>query len=580
MAIRPPLEELNIKTHDKGFYKGFNRFVTVTSKIFVTLVVIWILSDIERSGAMLDAMKNWSYANLNGYYTYSIAFYILVCLTVILWPSFGRIKLGSDPNGKPEFSNFSWFSMIFGAGIGIGVLTYSAAEPLWHLMNNPDIIMSKEIILSSMSSNGIALPQGADVFAFYQDQVAANALAPIDNLVIPKSDEALDTAFRYAFFHWGIGAWATYCLVGICLAFFAYTRGLPLTMRSALAPLFGKHLEGPLGNIIDVAAVIATIFGVAQTIGIGLSSFASGLYSITGISWLVTDAVNPEPTTGALLMSLLVVMCLSMISALSGVGRGVKWLSNINMVLSFLLLAFFLIFGATMFALEMLGKGIFSYVIHLPAMAVTVWDPSTELGAWQTSWSIFYWAWWIAFAPFVGLFLARISKNRTIREFGLIGIVAPSLTLFVWFSLIGGTGIDLELSGIANGKIFDSGLTAQLFEIIGFMLNPAMAGVLSSMVVVLLLTYLVTSADSALLVINTLNAAGEVQVENGSKHIIVWSIAVTAVVGALILAGGLDAITSAMIVAAIPFSFIIILMAISLLKALILDIARAREHKL
>ncbi len=393
MAIRPPLEELNIKTHDKGFYKGFNRFVTVTSKIFVTLVVIWILSDIERSGAMLDAMKNWSYANLNGYYTYSIAFYILVCLTVILWPSFGRIKLGSDPNGKPEFSNFSWFSMIFGAGIGV-------------------------------------------------------------------------------------------------------------------------------------------------------------------------------------------VMCLSMISALSGVGRGVKWLSNINMVLSFLLLAFFLIFGATMFALEMLGKGIFSYVIHLPAMAVTVWDPNTELGAWQTSWSIFYWAWWIAFAPFVGLFLARISKNRTIREFGLIGIVAPSLTLFVWFSLIGGTGIDLELSGIANGKIFDSGLTAQLFEIIGFMLNPAMAGVLSSMVVVLLLTYLVTSADSALLVINTLNAAGEVQVENGSKHIIVWSIAVTAVVGALILAGGLDAITSAMIVAAIPFSFIIILMAISLLKALILDIARAREHKL
>lgn len=577
MPIRPPIKELNIKTHDKGFYKGFNRFVTVTSKVLIMLIVVWILSDIERSGSILETMKNWSYTNLNSYYTYSVAFYILACLTVILWPSFGRIKLGSDPNAKPEFSDFSWFSMIFGAGIGIGVLTYSAAEPIWHLANNPDIIMSKEIILSALNTNGIALPQGMDVFAFYQDQVAANTLTAIDGVVMPKTEEALDAAFRYSFLHWGISAWATYSLVGICLAFFTYARGLPLTMRSALTPLFGKRLEGALGNVIDISAVIATIFGIAQTIGIGLSSFASGLYSITGISWLVTDAVNPEPTTGALLLSLFVVMCLAITSALSGVGRGVKWLSNINMVLSFLLLGFFLIFGASMFALEMLGKGIFSYVIHLPAMVFTVWDPNTELGSWQTSWSIFYWAWWIAFAPFVGMFLARISKNRTIREFGLIGIIAPSLTLFVWFSFIGGTGIDLELSGIAGGKIFDSGLTAQLFEIIGFMLEPMMAKILSAMVVVLLLTYLVTSADSALLVVNILNAGGEADVENSQKHIVVWGIALASVIAALLLAGGLNAITSAMIIAAIPFSFIIILMAISLLKALILDRIRSKE---
>ncbi len=577
MPIRPPIKELKIKTHDKGFYKGFNRIVTITSKILITLVVVWILSDIENSGAMLTAMKNWSYTNLNSYYTYSVAFYIFVCLTAILWPSFGRTKLGSDPNGKPEFSNFSWFSMIFGAGIGIGVLTYSAAEPIWHLANNPDTIMSKEIIISALNASGLKLPEGVDIFAFYQDQVATNTLAAVDGVVIPKTASALDAAFRYSFLHWGISAWATYCLVGICLAFFSYSRGLPLTMRSALTPLFGRHLEGPLGNVIDISAVIATIFGIAQTIGIGLSSFASGLYSITGITWLVTSPINPEPTTGALLLSLFVVMCLSMVSALSGVGRGVKWLSNINMVLSFLLLAFFLIFGATMFALEMLGKGIFTYVVHLPAMVFTVWDPNTELGGWQTSWSIFYWAWWIAFAPFVGMFLARISKNRTIREFGLIGIIAPSLTLFVWFSFIGGTGIDLELSGIAGGKIFDSGLTAQLFEIIAIMLDPLMAKMLSAMVVVLLLTYLVTSADSALLVVNMLNAGGEVEVENGQKHIIVWGIALASVIAALLLAGGLDAITSAMIIAAIPFSFIIILMAISLLKALILDGKRSKK---
>ncbi|WP_367108671.1 BCCT family transporter [uncultured Psychrobacter sp.] len=577
MPIRPPIKELNIKTQDEGFYKGFNRFVTVTSKVLVTLVVIWILSDIERSGVILDALKNWSYANLNSYYTYSVAFYVLVCLTVILWPSFGRTKLGTDPNGKPEFSNFSWFAMIFGAGIGIGVLTYSAAEPIWHLANNPDTIMAKELIVTALSASGTPVPEGADVFAFYQDQVAASALVPIEGLVIPKTESALDAAYRYSFLHWGISAWATYSLVGICLAFFCYARGLPLTMRSALTPLFGKHLEGALGNIIDISAVIATIFGISQTIGIGLSTFASGLYSITGIAWLVTDPASPEPTTGALLLSLFVVMCLSIGSALSGVGRGIKWLSNINMVLSFLLLAFFLIFGATMFALEMLGKGMLSYVVNLPAMVVTVWDPNTELGAWQTSWSIFYWAWWIAFAPFVGIFLARISKNRTIREFGLIGIVAPSFTLFVWFSFIGGTGIDLELSGVAGGKIFDSGLTAQLFEIINLMLDSTMANLMSAMVVILLLTYLVTSADSALLVVNTVNSAGKAKVENGSKHLIVWGVALTAVIAALLLAGGLDAITSAMIIAAIPFSFIIILMAISLLKALILDGMRAKE---
>lgn len=577
MPIRPPLKALDITTHEQGFYSGFSRFVTITSKIVVSLIVIWILSDTERSGAILNSMKNWSFTNLNSYYTYAVAFYLFVCLTVILIPSFGRTKLGNDPNAKPEFSNFSWFSMIFGAGIGIGVLTYSAAEPIWHLANSPDTIMSKSLILSGLKSSGLVLPENADLFAFYQEQVSAGTLSAIDGVVVPKTTAALDAAFRYSFFHWGISAWATYCLVGICLAFFCYSRGLPLTMRSALTPLFGKHLEGPLGHIIDISAVIATVFGIAQTIGIGLASFASGLYKITGITWLVTDVANPEPTTGALLLSLFVVMCLSTVSALSGVGRGIKWLSNINMVLSFSLLAFFLIFGASMFALEMLGKGVFSYVVHLPAMVFTIWDPNTELGSWQTGWSVFYWAWWIAFAPFVGLFLARISKNRSIREFGLIGIIAPSMTLFVWFAFIGGTGINLEMTGVAEGKIFAAGLTAQLYEIIDLVLDAGLDTMMSIMVVILLLTYLVTSADSAVLVVNVINAAGEVQVRNGAKHILVWGLALTAVIGALLLADGLNAITSAMMVGAIPFSFIIILMAISLLKALVRDQLRAKE---
>ncbi|MGB0846762.1 MAG: BCCT family transporter, partial [Thiolinea sp.] len=280
----------------------------------------------------------------------------------------------------------------------------------------------------------------------------------------------------------------------------------------------------------------------------------------------------PEPTTGALLMALAVVMLCSTLSALSGVGKGIKWLSNLNMVLSFGLLGFFLIFGATMFAFELLGKGLLSYVVHLPALTFTVFpaDGAGSPGEWQGWWSIFYWAWWIAFAPFVGIFLARISKNRTIREFVLGAILAPSLMCFFWFTLLGGTAIDLELNGAANGAIFSESLTAQLYAVINIMLSSDLAKLMSVLIVILLLTYLVTSADSAVLVVNTINAGGEYG-SAGRWHIIIWGLILTAVIAALLLAGGLSAIQSAMIIAAVPFSFVMILMGISLIKALIRD---------
>jgi choline-glycine betaine transporter len=358
-------------------------------------------------------------------------------------------------------------------------------------------------------------------------------------------------------------------LVGISLSFLSYTRGLPLTIRSTLVPIFGRKLEGTLGHVVGITAVVATILGIAQTIGLGLASFSSGLYNITGASWLITDG---EPSTGSLLVALAVVMFCSTLSALSGVGKGIKWLSNINMVLSFGLLAFFLVFGSTMFALTLLGKGIFSYVVHLPALTFTVFpaDGAGSPGEWQGWWSIFYWAWWIAFAPFVGIFLARISKNRTIREFVLSAIIAPALMCFLWFALLGGTAIDLELSGVAEGQIFAQSLTAQLYAVINVMLSPTMATAMSVLIVILLLTYLVTSADSAVLVVNTINAGGDASAASKS-HIIIWGLILTAVIAALLLAGGLNAIQAAMIIGAIPFSFMMILMGIALLKALIRD---------
>lgn len=568
MALKPPVTELDINFADDGFYRGINRIVAMVSKIIIALIVVWCVINPEAAGKILGDIKNWSFANLNYYYTWAVAFFVVVCLVIALYPKWGKTRLGT-PDGKPEFSNFSWFSMMFGAGIGIGMLGYATGEPIWHMGDNPDIRMSAQTIQAALGAANVTLTEGADIWAEYSSAVSAGTISAIDGLVTPKAESAIDAVYRYSFLHWGIGAWACYALVGISLAFFSYSRNLPLTIRSTLVPLFGRNLEGGLGHIVDITAVVATILGISQTIGLGLASFASGLYNITGAGWLVTDG---EPTTAALLVALAIVMVCSTLSALSGVGKGIKWLSNLNMVLSFGLLTFFLIFGATMFAFEILGKGLFSYIVNLPALTFTVFpaEGPGSPGEWQGWWSIFYWAWWIAFAPFVGIFLARISKNRTIREFVVGAVAAPSMMCFLWFTLLGGTAIDLELSGVAEGRIYAQSLTAQLYEVINIMLSSGLASVMSVLIVILLLTYLVTSADSAVLVVNTINAGGEAG-SAGKTHIIIWGLILTAVIASLLLAGGLSAIQAAMIVGAVPFSFMMILMGISLIKALIRD---------
>lgn len=577
MAIQPPLQELPIETEESGFYANFNRVVSLASKIGITLIVIWAAVFPEAAGEVLGTLKNWSFSNLNYYYTWAVAFFIIVCLVVAVHPRWGKTILGDG--GKPEFSNFSWFSMMFGAGIGIGMLGYATGEPMWHIADNPVIRMSAIEVKAALDAAGIAVAEGSTVWATYEAQVTAGAIPTIPDLVMPKTESAIESTYRYSFLHWGFGAWACYALVGISLAFFSYSRGLPLTIRSTLAPLFGRSLSGFAGHVVDITAVVATILGISQTIGLGLESFSAGLYNFTGIEWLMTTNEKGVlvASTGSMLLALAVVMVCSTLSALSGVGKGIKWLSNLNMVLSFGLLAFFAVVGSTAFALKILGFGIVDYIITLPATTFQVFpaDGAGSPGEWQGWWSIFYWAWWIAFAPFVGIFLARISKNRSIREFVLGSILAPSLMCFLWFALLGGTAIDLELNGAANGSIFAKSLTAQLYETINVML-PAGATILSVLIVVLLLTYLVTSADSAVLVVNTISAGGS-QSAATKHHIIMWGLILSAVITALLLAGGLSAIQSAMIVGAIPFSFMMILMGISLLKALIRDDIRARH---
>ena len=541
MSTVPPLQTLEIKTDDSGFYWGFNTFVAIGSKCLIGLLILWAAVFQEQAGAALSSLNSFLLGHFGHWYMYVVFFYILVCLALALWPTAGKIHLG-QPGEKPEFSSFSWFSMMFGAGIGIGMLTYATAEPIYHFGNNPDVI------------RGMAMAETL---------------------------ENVRPAFKWSFLHWGLSAWACYALVGLTLAFFSYNRGLPLTIRSGLTPLFGKALSGPLGHVIDIISVIATILGVSVTIGYGVSQFTSGMFNITGGGWMMDEAGSP--TLVAMILALVVVMGASTVSALSGVGRGIKWLSNINMSLSFFLLAFFILFGSTIFVFKSLVVGVWDYLLALIPMSVVVWagdgtETGDALAGWQGGWTIFYWAWWIAFAPFVGLFLARISRGRSMREFVLGAMIVPAMMCFIWFAFVGGTAIDLELSGEAGRQILDTpSISSQLFATINVMLPPTLALGMSVVIVILLLTFLVTSADSAVLIINTIAAAGDAS-QKKSHHIIVWGLALTLVIGVLLVAGGLSAINTAMIIGALPFSMVMALMGISLLKAVIEESGRTKQE--
>ena len=515
--------------------------MTIGSKIIIAALVIWASVFPDQAGEVLNEIKSWSFARFGAWYMYVITFYLATCTLLAVIPATGSIKLG-QPGEQPEFSRFSWISMMFGAGIGIGMLTFATAEPLYHFSTNPDTIL------------GYARGESA---------------------------ENVRHAFKWSFLHWGLSAWGCYALVGLSMAFFSFNRGLPLTIRSGLTSLFGRSLSGPLGHAVDIAAVIATILGVAVTIGFGVTQFAAGMYEISGAQWLVDS--GGAPTNAGMIIALCVIMSASTLSALSGVSRGIKWLSNLNMWLSFALLAFFLVFGATSLALKSLLLGIWDYMINLPSMLLTYWapaaaEPAAALYHWQsTSWTVFYWAWWIAFAPFVGLFLARISRGRSIREFVLGAMFAPSMMCFIWFTFAGGTAIDLELNGNAAGAILAVGQESQLFATLKLMLSDTMVPVMSSMVVLLLLTYLVTSADSAVLIVNTINSGGD-ESQKGHVHIIIWGAALTLVIAMLLVAGGMEALRASMLVGALPFSLIMALMGLSLIKALIHDGMRNRER--
>ena len=394
-----------------------------------------------------------------------------------------------------------------------------------------------------------------------------------------------------------------------------------------------------LGHVVDILGVVATVLGVSVTIGFGVSQFIDGVYAITGAEWIMNMAGDvPTPSKVGLVAGLVAIMAMSILSAVSGVGRGVKYLSNLNLVLSLILLLTFVVFGSFMFALSIYASAFIDYILNFVSISFGAYGPQSAdvfaaalpeaakplagdlmagatgpwgsfegfksglTGAaaklddetlaavyaagndgrqfgWQSAWTTFYWAWWIAFSPFVGLFLARISKGRTVREFIVGCVLAPALVCFAWMTILGGTAIDLELTGAANGAITGASQTNQLFATLGQMIDGGFLTAMTVMCVVLVMTFLVTSADSGILVMNTIMSGGSQ--ETGIKHRIVWGVILTAVIGTLILAAGennpMDALKNAMIIGALPFTVVMGLMCIALAKALYRDGLRDKQ---
>ncbi|WP_170763675.1 BCCT family transporter [Ruegeria lacuscaerulensis] len=592
MSLQDPFTDLKIERQSSGFYKGYSLPIALISKIAVSFLVLWALIWPLTANDTLRSWKSGLLSEFNVFYDISVALFAFFLIVIAIIPATGRMRLGSDDE-RPEFSNFSWFSMMFGAGLGVGLMVYATAEPLGLWETNP-LTVSGE--------------------------------------VAQKSEEAIKGAYRYTFLHTGFHAWAIYVVTGLSLAYYAYTRDMPLTIRTALTPLLGEHSNGFAGHVIDILGVVATILGVSVTIGYGVSQLVDGAFLITGAQWLMDGVM--KPSTAGLIVALVLVMLMSTLSAVSGVGRGVKYLSNLNLILSLILLLVFIVFGSFVFALTTYGQALLDYILNFVPLSLQAYSPMTQadfasalppeaapfvaelfpgatnawgtkesflaglsdevaklpdatknavydagtpgrLFEWQSGWTTFYWAWWIAFSPFVGLFLARISRGRTVREFILGAVVAPSLVCFAWMTILGGSAIDLELNGDANGAILAASTTATLFVTLSEMISGNLLTIISVMCVVLTMTFLVTSADSGILVMNTIMSGGAEKTD--ARHRVLWGGLLTLVIGTLLIAGGggLEALTNSMIIGALPFSLILLLMCISLAKAMINDLRRS-----
>ena len=486
--------------------------ITLPSLIFI--IGVCLISAIYPGATedLLSIVKNFIFINLNWVYVWSVTLFVIF-LVYIMASKYGNIRLGSN-DSQPNYSFFSWMSMLFAAGMGIGLMYFSVAEPMQHY-SNP--------IFSSMST--VQRAQHAQL---------------------------------YTFFHWGIHAWAIYGVVGLALAYFSYRYRLPLSLRSCFYPLLKDKIKGKWGDIIDIFALCSTFFGITTTLGFGVVQINSGL---------VTLNVLPENSFPYQVLIVAVLVLLAIFSAVSGLDKGVRILSNINIITVVALLLFEHMLGPTVYLIGSFTEGIGTYINSFFSLTFNthVYEENTQ--SWFHDWTILYWAWWISWSPYVGLFIARISKGRTIREFVAAVLILPTLFNFIWMSVFGNSAIWFDMN-TANGYLSTmandpDGLMFQFLEYL------PMTKLISFLVIGIIIIFFVTSADSGIFVMNSIatkNARVSPKWQTAG-----WGVLLAVLALMLLNAGGLEALQSMTLITALPFSIIMILFIVSLIKALVID---------
>lgn len=489
---------------------SINRPVFFPAAIVTLLLVGFAILAPDSAQTLFDSVQRWILGNVSWFYILVVAI-ILLSVVFLAVSRHGDIKLGPD-HSEPDYRNFTWFAMLFSAGMGIGLMFFGVAEPLMHFLSPP-------------------FGEGGTVIAARE-------------------------AMKITFFHWGLHAWSIYAIVALILAFFSYRHGLPLTLRSALYPLIGNRIHGPIGHAVDIFAILGTVLGVATSLGLGVAQINSGLNHLFGVPVGVTSQII-----------LIVITCgLATVSVASGLDKGIRILSETNLALAVVLLLFVLIVGPTVFLLQTFVQNTGAYLSDIVNKTFNLY--AYEPTDWIGGWTLFYWGWWIAWSPFVGLFIARISRGRTIREFVTGVLLVPAGFTLFWMTVFGDTAIHMifvdGVQGLAEVVEADSSLA-----LFAFFEHLPLSGVLSLVAIAMVAVFFVTSADSGALVVDLLASGGQDRTPVWQR--IFWSLLMGAVAIALLLADGLTALQTATIASALPFSIILLLSLWGLFKALKLD---------
>ena len=491
---------------------SFNPLVIGATLFFVVLLVAMILIAPEQTQTLLNTAKSGIFANFSWFYV--LAFSVFLGFLVILSvSSLGNIKLGNDEE-EPEFGFLSWLAMLFAAGMGVGLMFFGVAEPLTHYLSD---------------------------------------------ITTGSAEHKQQEALLHTLFHWGIHAWAVYGTIALALAYFGFRYKLPLALRSCFYPLLKERINGKLGDLIDIMALLATLFGVITTLGFGASQLGAGLHQL---GWISENSFSLQVVVIA------VVMSLAIFSAISGVGKGVKILSELNLTLAFCLLIFVLVAGPTLYLLSAFSDNIGTYLSNLVQLSFKTYVYEQEHTGWFSGWTILYWAWWCSWAPFVGLFIARISKGRTIREFIFGVLVIPSMFGILWFTVFGNTAIwlnDGEAAGTL-GQMISSPETL-LFKFLDYLPLSGVTGLVSLVVISL---FFITSADSGIYVLNNI-ASRDKSLAAPRWQAVMWGVLMSVVAIVLMQSGGLANLQTMTLLVALPFAMLMLLMCFSLWKGLNAD---------